>query len=359
MGNLLDPGQVLLDRYLVESYLNEGGMQQVFAAKDQSFNRHVALKVPKNDSAERRFDRSAHLSARITHPNVAKTLDYFEEGGKSYLVEELIDGIDLGRYLEKCDPLDPHLAAHILHHLARALAASHHANVIHRDLKPSNIIVGNDLAASVVKVTDFGIAKMAEEEITSAVDGGNEDSITASKTAMGALPYMAPEMIEDSKHATVAVDVWAWGALAYRLLSGEPPYGSGLKAVTGIIAAKTPPKPTIWQKNSHFEPLLTELWNIIVSSLNKDPKQRPTANQLAEKCDKLGYIYGPRASGMIETFPVRNWSYGFILGDNKHKVFFHRQSFFGVSDPTVGMKVAYSTFPGSPHVRAFPVVPLN
>jgi hypothetical protein len=73
----------------------------------------------------------------------------------------------------------------------------------------------------------------------------------------------------------------------------------------------------------------------------------------------LGYIYGPRESGTIETFPVSGRNYGFILGDNKRKVFFHRQSFFGVSEPAEGMKIAYSTFPGSPHVRAFPVVPLN
>lgn len=359
MEELLKKGQVLLDRYLVKSYLNEGGMQQVFVANDQSFNRDVALKVPKNDSAERRFDRSARLSARIIHPNVAKTLDYFEENDKSYLIEELIDGIDLARYLEKCDLLDPHLAAHILHHLARAIVASHHAGVIHRDLKPSNIIVSKDLAATIVKVTDFGIAKMAEEEITTAVAGG-EDSITASKTVMGALPYMAPEMIADSKNATKAVDVWALGALTYRLLSGEPPYGTGLKAVTAIMAAEQPPQPKIWRSNRHFEPLLTELWNIIVSCLNKDPQQRPTAVELASECTKLGYIYKPRENGTIETYPVRpKWKCGFIIGNDMSNVFFHRQSFFGVSEPVVGMKVAYSTFPGEPNVRAYPVVPLN
>ena len=111
MDPLLTDGQELLGRYRIESFLNEGGMQQVFKAKDLSFGRFVALKIPKNDSAERRFDRSARLSARIAHPNVAKTLDYFEEGGTPYLIEELVDGIDLGTFLETYDPLDPHLAA--------------------------------------------------------------------------------------------------------------------------------------------------------------------------------------------------------------------------------------------------------
>ena len=76
MDQLLKKGQMLLNRYSIDSYLAAGGMQQVFRATDTSFSRLVALKVPQNDSAERRFDRSARLIARITHPNVAKTLDY-------------------------------------------------------------------------------------------------------------------------------------------------------------------------------------------------------------------------------------------------------------------------------------------
>ena len=102
MDPLLSNGQELLGRYRIESFLNEGGMQQVFKAKDLSFGRFVALKIPKNDSAERRFDRSARLSARIAHPNVAKTLDYFEEGGTPYLIEELVDGIDHDRQSSTC-----------------------------------------------------------------------------------------------------------------------------------------------------------------------------------------------------------------------------------------------------------------
>lgn len=358
MEHLCKVGQVLLGRYCVQEYLSEGGMQQVFVSNDQSFDRRVALKVPKNDSAERRFDRSARLSARVNHPNVAKTLDYFEEGDKSYLIEEFIDGIDLAKFLDMFNPLDPHLAAHILHHLARALAASHHANVIHRDLKPSNILVSNDPAATVIKVTDFGIATMAEEEISGAVEGG-DDSITASKTAMGALPYMAPELIENSRNATTAVDIWAWGALAYRLVSGEFPYGSGLRAVTAIVKAEMPRWPAIWRNNVHFEPLLTELWNIIVDCLCKEPTQRPTADQLVGRCATLGYIHEQRSKGSIHRYPVRNWSYGFISAEDGQKVFFHRQSFFGISEPAPGMNVAFSTFPGTPYARAYPVVSVN
>lgn len=356
MDHLLQEGDMLLDRYEVVSYLDEGGMQQVFRALDTSFNRMVALKVPQNDSAERRFDRSARMSARIVHPNVARTLDYFEENGKSYLVEELIDGIDLGKFLGQFELIDPHLGAHILHHLTRAVAASHHASVVHRDLKPGNILVSNDPAATLVKVTDFGIAKMAKEELSEAVRGG-EDSITASKTAVGALPYMAPEMIEDSKNADSPADIWALGALTYRMFAGVPPYGSGLKAVAAIMQADQPDRPPILNSNEQFDPLTGELWQIILSCLKKDPKNRLTADELVERCDCLGYCAAPRRRGIIDCYPVnRSGKFGFLVADNGETVFFHRDCFFSGGKAKAGMKVAFACFPGSPRARAYPVI---
>ena len=197
-AHLHDTGDILHDRYKIDSYLAEGGMQQVYRATDLSFERSVALKLPKNESAEKRFARSARMSARVNHPNVAKTLDYFEEGGRAYLIEELIDGLDLSTaFKERFTYLDPHLAAHLMHYLAKGVAASHHAEVCHRDLKPSNIMVSNDPNLSEVRITDFGIAKLAEEEIAQNIH--DEASITASQTLVGALPYMAPEVIEDHK----------------------------------------------------------------------------------------------------------------------------------------------------------------
>ena len=360
MDRLLSEASILLDRYQVESYVAEGGMQQVYRARDLAFDRPVALKVPLNDSAERRFDRSARLSARVIHPNVAKTLDYFEQDERSYLVEELIDGIDLTTYLRRQDPLDPHLAAHILHHLARAVAASHHVNVIHRDLKPGNIMVSDDPAAAVVKVTDFGIAKMAEEEISDAMERGDEESISSSKTAIGALPYMAPEMIEDSKNVGTPADVWAIGALSYRLLAGTPPYGTGLKAVATIIAAKVPPPPAIWSAKPKFEPVLTEdLWAIVTSCLEKDPARRPTADDLAERCSTLAYFTGQRYFGRIHRYPAGQGQFGFISAESGEDIFFHRDSFYSSDRPEPGMPVTFASFPGSPCYRAFPVVPIN
>ena len=167
-------------------------MQEVYKAHDLVLRRDVALKAPKNSSAEKRFKRSAVLSAKVNHPNVAKTLDYFETTSRPYLIEEFIIGSDLRKvFLEKCHCSTHIWPAHVFHHLSKAIAASHHVGVVHRDMKPSNIMINGGFEISVIKVTDFGIAKMAEEELAEAATGG-EESITGSQTMVGALPEHGP-----------------------------------------------------------------------------------------------------------------------------------------------------------------------
>ena len=147
------PGDYIADRYEIVRFIAEGGMQQVYYTKDHTLNRFVALKVPKNASAEKRFKRSAVLSAKVNHPNVAKTLDYFETEDYPTLVEEFIDGKDLkDAILKRCKVVDPYLVARILHHLAKGTAASHHVGVTHRDLKPSNIMLVGGFNLTEIKI---------------------------------------------------------------------------------------------------------------------------------------------------------------------------------------------------------------
>ena len=227
-----DSNDLVERRYKIKEFIGEGGMQFVYRATDLVLSRDVALKTPKDDSAEKRFHRSAIVSARVNHPNVAKTLDYFEiENGKPYLIEELILGSDLDKaILSKSVCLDPFLVSKIFHYLSKGISASHHVGVIHRDLKPTNIMVSGEFQLESIKITDFGIAKMAAEEINDAAEGG-EDTITTSKTVVGALPYMAPENIKDPRNVTLKADIWSLGAMMYELLSGEKPFGSGLSAI--------------------------------------------------------------------------------------------------------------------------------
>ena len=355
--HLHSTGDILINRYKVLNYIDEGGMQQVYKARDTTFGRDVALKVPKTASAEKRFARSATMSAKVIHANVAQTLDYFDTGGKSYLIEELIDGVTLWDRLDKeFEMLDPHLAAHFIHQLSKAVAASHHAGVFHRDLKPSNIMVSRDPGIRSIKVTDFGIAKMAEEEIAEAFK--DKESTTGSQTVMGALPYMAPEMIEDQRAARLPADIWAVGALLYQLISGVLPFGRGLGATKKILDAILPPKPTLFATKLQFQPLSDGLWSIVTACLNKEPNKRPTADQVVQMCAKLCYSDAPRHTGTIGDFGTGRGQFGRIDGDGMGPAFFHSESYYG-DKIAAGRKVNFAAFPGFPRPRAFPILQLK
>jgi serine/threonine protein kinase len=346
-------GEILGGRYEILKYISEGGMQQVFEANDKLLARVVALKVPKNPSAEKRFQRSAIVSAKINHANVAKTLDYFEENGRGYLIEEYIDGKDLGRVLkEDVKFFDPLMAARVFHHLSRGLAASHHAAVIHRDLKPSNIMVVGGPMLTEVKITDFGIAKMAEEELA-AVEGG-ESSLTASNTAIGALPYMAPEMIKSIKSAGTSADVWSLGALMFELISGEKPFGAGYKAVPAIMEAKVPLMPAMIQSNLQFKSAGEEIYALIKKCLVADPTARPSADELVSACEMMCYPDTARQFGTIRKFENGRW--GFILADSGSTIFFHVDSVFGRDQIKRGDRVWFARHTGGGADRAFPVM---
>ena len=349
----LNEGDVLCDRYHVNGLIGEGGMQLVYEARDVTMDRLVALKTPKNSSGEKRFQRSATLSAKVTHPYVAKTLDYFEEYNSQFLIEELIAGDDLqAAIIRKLRFVDPFLAAKIIHSLAKGLAASHHVGVVHRDIKPSNIMVEGSYSVTAIKITDFGIAKMAEEELAEAVDGG-EETITGSKTMIGALPYMAPEMIESPRAAGSPSDVWAIGALLYELLCGEKPYGTGLRAVPSILAAAPPQRPDFISRNPQFSPLANELFDIVLACLTKDPEERLTADDLVQRCNQLCYYDAKRRSGYVNN---NFYSHGFITEDSTdERVFYNFSNVYG-DQPERYDRVCFSAFEGGGCDRAYPVV---
>ena len=113
-------------------------------------------------------------------------------------------------------------------------------------------MVSADPGLNIVKITDFGIAKMAQEEIADAFK--DQASTTGSQTVMGALPYMAPEMIMDQKTASLPADIWALGAILYQLIAGELPYGKGLGAAPRIVSGGLPPQPALLSPKPNSAP---------------------------------------------------------------------------------------------------------
>ncbi len=350
-------------RYEILKKIGEGGMQQVFLARDTSLKRNVALKIPLSASAKRRFDRSAKLSAKVVHPNVAATLDYVRDDPAEYLIEEYIPGSDLQKRFDKdFVALDPHLAAHIVHHLAKGVAAAHHAKVVHRDLKPSNIMVSADAGLTQIKITDFGIAKMTSSVISEEVEAMNKDSstITGSKTLVGAIPYMAPEALSDSANAAFPADVWAIGAITYWLLAGVPPFGTGLPAVARILGKDTPQKPRSFGQYTKLGPLEEELWSLIAHCMNRDPEKRPTADELVRRLASLCYSAAARVQGVIAQIGIPNNKLACFLESDGKRYFCHRSSVITHGTAAVeGDRVAFTAFAGNPHPRAGLVLQLR
>lgn len=363
------PGTVLIDRYEIKNFHAAGGMQEVYLAHDHTLNRTVAVKTPKTGVVDRRFRRGAEMGARVNHPNVASTLDYIEYDDVTFLVEEFIYGIDLGKRLDsEISFLDPSLAAHVIYHIAKALVEAHRTGICHRDLKPSNIMTSFDPSISSIKLTDFGIAKLAESEIAAEMRAFDEDQATllTSNTLLGAVPYMAPECWVDWKAAGQPMDVWALGCIAYHLLAGAPPFGIGRNAIFAVgrleVTGITLAKPTWYGTHKVTEVLENQLWEIISGCLRYEPGERLTAAQVVEQCNLLCYPSTDRRTGRINTFNVRyhgggNGSFGFISDDDGvNNWFFHGSDFFGQDRPEAGQRVCFSVYPGWPYSRCSPVL---
>jgi len=367
------PGALIASRYEVIAFHLQGGMQEVYRCVDHTLNRVVALKTPKEGIVDKRFSRGAQMGARVNHPNVAATLDYVEENGIRCLIEEFIEGSDLSRRLSnEFDYLDPSFAARVVHHIAKGMQAAHRVGICHRDLKPSNIMTSDDANMSVVKLTDFGIAKLAQSEMELEIErfGQDENTLTSSSTLLGAVPYLAPECWSDWKAAGQPADVWALGAIACHLLLGKPPFGAGRAAImkmaqaqqSGKVEINTPP----WfGAHANTSTLESELWKLVLRCLQVNPADRPSSEMVVKDIEAFCYSASARRTGLICTYPI-TYSNGSKSTSGRIQVdgeaaawFFHMSDFYGSSGPKVGQRVSFNFFPGSPWPRCAPVLLLK
>src|SRR5215469_13982312 len=197
---ILTPG-VYLGPYRIESKLGEGGMGEVFRAVDTRLGRAVAIKTTRAQFSAR-FEREARAISSLNHPHICTLHDV----GPNYLVMELVEGETIAAKL-KSGPLPVKTALLYASQILAALGEAHSKGIIHRDLKPGNIMI----AKSGVKVLDFGLAKLEED-----------DTLTASHMVMGTPAYMAPEQRE-GKPADTRSDIYSFGCVLYEMLTGARP----------------------------------------------------------------------------------------------------------------------------------------
>ncbi|HEV2915956.1 MAG TPA: serine/threonine-protein kinase [Pyrinomonadaceae bacterium] len=274
----VDPllGLTLDGKYRLVERLGKGGMGTVYRATHLLIDRPVAIKVlnphfVEDEEAQERFRREARAAGRLQHQNVAAVTDFGRtEDGLVYIVMELLEGRSLRDVLAREAPLDAARAVSLMLQISAAVAAAHEAKVIHRDLKPGNIfVVQRKHAPPVVKVLDFGIAKLAADAIED--DEEHEQTLTKVGVMIGTPRYMSPEQCDGGK-LTPASDVYSLGIILYEMLTGTTPFsGSTALAIAMKHSSETPRPP-----REFVSTIPPQLEDVVLHALEKQPGNRPS-----------------------------------------------------------------------------------
>ena len=265
-----------LSHYQITDKLGEGGMGEVYRARDTRLGRDVAIKVLPAafaDDSERlsRFEREARVLATLNHPNIAQIYGFEHDGGIHFLVMELAEGETLADRLKR-GPLPVDEAMAVAVQICRALEAAHERGIVHRDLKPANVNVSAETATGLrVKVLDFGLARAMSPTRDSEADLTHSPTLTqptAAGTLLGTAAYMSPEQAR-GQQVDSRSDIWALGCVLFEMLTGQRAFTGN--SVTDILAAVLKEQPDI-------DDLPTEISHahrhLLSRCLSKDPLDR-------------------------------------------------------------------------------------
>lgn len=258
-------------RYQLSSRVAIGGMGEVWQATDLVIGRTVAIKILKDEYLGdpgflERFRAEARHAALVNHEGIANVFDYGEEDGSAYLVMELVPGEALSAILERERVLSSDKVLDIVAQTSSALQAAHAAGLVHRDIKPGNLLITPE---GRVKITDFGIARIADQV-----------PLTATGQVMGTVQYLSPE--QASGHAaSPTTDLYSLGIVAYEALAGRRPFtGESQVAIAMAQINETPPE----LPATVAEPVR----NLVYSCIAKNPADRPaSAAHLARAAQSL------------------------------------------------------------------------
>jgi len=272
-GPEMAQGNLVAGRYRLDRHLGEGGMGTVWSAVHVVTRRAVAMKFlrtelqQKND-VKQRFLREAQAASALRHPNVVEVLDVFDlEDRSPVMVMELLDGETLGQKLTRDERLSTEETAAIMAPVVAAVGSAHAAGIVHRDLKPENIFLAQTPEGLLVKVLDFGIAKLSAEHYA---DQGQSVLVTEAGSMLGTPCYMAPEQISNAG-VDYRADIWSLGVMLYECLSGTRPIeGQNMaEVVARLLSEAITPLDRLAPELPH------ELTAMVQQMLSRDPKRRP------------------------------------------------------------------------------------
>jgi len=284
----------LQDRYEILARLGEGGMGEVFLVRPRAGGPRRAIKVLRmiaDPEIEARFKREARAMSWLRHPNIVTVHELGSlQSGRLFLSMEYAEGGSVRDLLGQVGTVDGGRAAHILLQLADAMEHAHASGVIHRDLKPTNLILtSKDHVPDVLKVLDFGIAKIVAPEYADSVR-------TTGNVALGTPAYMAPELLEGNG-ADSRVDIYALGCIAFELVTGHPPFRGRPMDVFHQHIHEAPPRVSQAAPGSAIAPVFEDL---IARCLEKSPDARPQTS--GDVADILRGLVAERSRAM------RSWA---------------------------------------------------
>ncbi|HEX2871589.1 MAG TPA: serine/threonine-protein kinase [Polyangiaceae bacterium] len=268
-------GSTIDGKYQIVRLLGQGGMGAVYEAAHLGTGRRVALKVILGElgisrDAILRFQREARAAGVIESQHIVQVLDtgIDREHGVPFMVMEYLTGEDLQKLCERLGPLPPDLALRITAQACSGLHKAHQAHVVHRDIKPANIYLAHrDDGDVVVRLLDFGIAKVKEDQLNGSPDQG----LTRTGNMLGSPLYMSPEQAQGLKSVDQRTDVWSLGAVLYEALSGKTPHHRAETLGQLIMAICSSPPAPIQQLAPSVPPPIAE---IVHRALRLDPDER-------------------------------------------------------------------------------------
>ncbi len=275
------PGSVLAGKYRLEEELGSGSFGAVYSATHLGFDQQVAVKVlqtPVDESSETlaRFRQEGRSAFRLQHPNVVQVLDFnFSEGSFAFLVMELLRGHNLEQELKSRGHLSAERCGEILLPICDALTEAHAMGIIHRDIKPANIYLHQSRRGEVVKVLDFGIAKLVG-------DAAIQENLTADGWILGTPAYIAPERLANTAYDGRS-DVYSLGVMMFEVLTGRRPFRTLNDDPMSLITQQINKQPPTLRSVDPEVP--AELERPIAWALAKDPERRPDAVAFARAFD--------------------------------------------------------------------------
>lgn len=275
----------ILGQYRILEQLGRGGMGRVFKAEHQAMNRVVALKVlssalVKTAKAQQMFQREVRAAARLVHPNIVTAYDANQIDNRYYLVMEYVNGPNLNELVRQRGPLPMRAACDVIRQAAQGLQYAHEQGMVHRDIKPANLLVqpGAAPGTHIVKILDFGLARLHSRP--GGLDGAssNESILTAENTVMGTPDFLSPEQARNLHTVDIRSDLYSLGCTFYFLLTGRTPFPGGT-TVEKLVRHGTE-DPIAVEQLRHDTPLPVAA--IVRKLMAKNPDQRcQTPGELA------------------------------------------------------------------------------